>query len=108
MLSLKDYNANHSDFGVGRAQFAIIYNDSGLCSVFMMPNVRYIRRSWNNVLGDFLRWRRIMGPSMASAAAKPMKEKLKLFNLHFEEMCRDQSQWFIFYVQLREEIRIYL
>lgn len=29
-----------------------------------------------------------------------------MFNLHFEEICRVQSQWFVFDEQLKEEIRI--
>ncbi|XP_004500325.1 exocyst complex component EXO70B1-like [Cicer arietinum] len=107
-----------------------IYKDPALCSVFMMNNGRYIvqkakdselgkllgddwikkhtakirqyhssyqRSSCNNLLG-FLK--------VETLAAKPMKEKLKMFNLHFEEICRVQSQWVIFDEQLREEIRI--
>ncbi|XP_061359933.1 exocyst complex component EXO70B1-like [Gastrolobium bilobum] len=113
-----------------------IYKDPALCSVFMMNNGRYIvqkakdselgtllgddwirkhtakvrqchvsyqRSSWNKLLG-FLKVENNNG----SMAAKPMKEKLKLFNLHFEEICRVQSQWFVFDEQLKEEIRISL
>ena len=40
--------------------------------------------------------------------AKSTKEKLKSFNTVFEEICREQSSWFVFDEQLREEIRISL
>ncbi|KAK7305479.1 hypothetical protein VNO77_43385 [Canavalia gladiata] len=114
-----------------------IYKDPALCSVFLMNNGRYIvqkakdselgtllgddwirkhtakvrqchvsyqRSSWNKLLG-FLK---VESNGSMSMAAKPMKEKLKLFNQHFEEICRVQSQWFVFDEQLREEIRISL
>ncbi|XP_027335853.1 exocyst complex component EXO70B1-like [Abrus precatorius] len=114
-----------------------IYKDPALCSVFMMNNGRYIvqkakdselgtllgddwirkhtgkvrqchvsyqRSSWNKLLG-FLK---VENNGSMSMAAKPMKEKLKLFNHHFEEICRVQSQWLVFDEQLREEIRISL
>ncbi|KAJ1381269.1 Exocyst complex component Exo70 [Sesbania bispinosa] len=114
-----------------------IYKDPALCFVFMMNNGRYIvqkakdselgallgddwirkhtakvrqchvsyqRSSWNKLLG----YLKVENNGSISMAAKPMKEKLKLFNLHFEEICRIQSQWFVFDEQLREEIRISL
>ncbi|KAJ1384523.1 Exocyst complex component Exo70 [Sesbania bispinosa] len=114
-----------------------IYKDPALCFVFMMNNGRYIvqkakdselgallgddwirkhtakvrqchvsyqRSSWNKLLG----YLKVENNGSMSMAAKPMKEKLKLFNLHFEEICRVQSQWFVFDEQLREEIRISL
>jgi len=40
--------------------------------------------------------------------AKSTKEELKSFNTVFEEICREQSSWFVFDEQLREEIRISL
>ncbi|GLT26793.1 hypothetical protein SLA2020_018350 [Shorea laevis] len=113
-----------------------IYRDSALCCIFMMNNGRYIvqkvkdselgsllgddwirkhnakvrqyhtnyqRSSWNKVLG-------VLKPDnssmAANVAAKTMKEKLKLFNLYFEEICKTQSTWVIFDEQLREELRI--
>lgn len=114
-----------------------IYKDPALSSVFMMNNLRYVvqkskdselgtllgddwirkhsakvrqchvsyqRSSWNKLLG-FLK---VESNGSLSMAAKPMKEKIKLFNQHFEEICRVQSQWFVFDEQLREEIRISL
>jgi archaellum biogenesis protein FlaJ (TadC family) len=41
-----------------------------------------------------------------SGVAKSMKEKLKSFNMVFDDLCRVQSSWFIFDEQLKEEIRI--
>ena len=113
-----------------------VYKDPALCYVFLMNNGRYIvqkakdtelgvllgddwirkrsakvrqyhvnyqRSSWNKVLNLL----KLDSGSLApNVAAKSMKEKLKLFNMQFEEVCRVQSTWFIFDEQLREEIRI--
>ena len=71
-------------------------------------HVSYQRSSWSKVVG-FLKVENGDGSMVGSNAvveAKAMKEKLKLFNLHFEEICRVQSQWVVFDDQLREEIRI--
>ena len=69
-------------------------------------HVHYQRSSWNKVLGILkVDSNGSMGPN---GAAKSMKEKLKLFNTQFEEICRLQSSWFVFDEQLREEIRIAL
>jgi len=107
-----------------------IYKDPALCSVFMMNNGRYIvQKTKDSELGtllgdDWIRkhstkvrqcytnyqrssWNKLLGfLKVETLAAKPMKEKLKMFNLHFEEICRVQSQWFVFDGQLKEEIRI--
>ncbi|KAF7833808.1 exocyst complex component EXO70B1-like [Senna tora] len=71
-------------------------------------HVSYQRSSWNKVLNLM---KLESGSSMASnngVSGKSMKEKLKLFNLQFEEICRVQSTWCVFDEQLREEIRISL
>ncbi|XP_058787798.1 exocyst complex component EXO70B1-like [Vicia villosa] len=107
-----------------------LYKDPALCSVFMMNNGRYIvQKTKDSELGtllgdDWIRkhstkvrqchmnyqrssWNKLLGfLKVETMAAKPMKEKLKMFNLHFEEICRVQSQWFVFDEQLREELRI--
>jgi hypothetical protein len=107
-----------------------IYKDPALCSVFMMNNGRYIvQKTKDSELGtllgdDWIRkhsakirqchmnyqrssWNKLFGfLKVDTMAAKPMKEKLKMFSLHFEEICRVQSQWFVFDEQLREELRI--
>ena len=115
-----------------------IYRDSALCYVFMMNNGKYIvqkakdselglllgddwirkhtakvrqyhvnyqRSSWNKVLGVL----KLDSGSLApSAAVKSMKEKLKLFNIYFDEICKTQSNWVVFDDQLRDELRISL
>ncbi|KAL6967770.1 hypothetical protein U1Q18_033581 [Sarracenia purpurea var. burkii] len=113
-----------------------IYRDPALCSVFMMNNGRYIvqkvqdtelgallgddwirkhsakvqqyrlnyqRSSWNKVLGVLKQ----DSSSLASnGASRALKEKLKLFNTYFDDICKTQSTWTIFDEQLREEMRI--
>ncbi|KAJ9698805.1 hypothetical protein PVL29_007736 [Vitis rotundifolia] len=113
-----------------------IYKDPVLCFVFMMNNGKYIvqkvkdselglllgddwirkhtakirqyqvnyqKSSWNKVLA-------VLKADNTSLAPNPslntMRERLKVFNLHFDETCRAQSTWFIFDEQLREELRI--
>ncbi|KAK7321395.1 hypothetical protein VNO77_32006 [Canavalia gladiata] len=66
----------------------------------------YQRSAWKKVLcllkqDDNLSWG-------LTDAEKSMKEKLKLFNMNFEEIYRVQSSWFVLDEQLREEIRISL
>ncbi|KAK7276063.1 hypothetical protein RIF29_17195 [Crotalaria pallida] len=68
-------------------------------------HVHYQRSSWNKVLG-ILKLDSGNGSAGPNGAAKTMKEKIKLFNVQFEEICRVQSSWFVFDEQLREEIRI--
>lgn len=113
-----------------------IYRDSAFCSVFMMNNGRYIvqkvkddelgsllgddwirkhtakvrqyhvnyqRSSWNKILGVL----KLDNSTLSSnVASKALKEKLKSFNVLFEEICRTQSTWVIFDEQLREELKI--
>ncbi|CAH9138591.1 unnamed protein product [Cuscuta epithymum] len=112
-----------------------IYRDSALSSIFLMNNGRYInqkakdselgtllgddwirkhtakvrqyhvnykRSSWNKVQG-VLKIDSSMSPSQAS---KTLKEKLKLFNSYFEDICKAQTAWVVFDEQLREELRI--
>ncbi|XP_020226063.1 exocyst complex component EXO70B1 [Cajanus cajan] len=69
-------------------------------------HVHYQRSSWNKVLGILKLDSN--GSLPPNGLAKAMKEKLKSFNAAFEEICRDQSSWFVFDEQLREEIRISL
>ncbi|KAK1412737.1 hypothetical protein QVD17_34220 [Tagetes erecta] len=112
-----------------------IYRDPALSSVFMMNNGRYIvkkvkddelgsllgddwvrkhtakvrqyhvnyqRSSWNKILNALKLDNSNLSPNVAS---KAMKEKLKLFNSQFEEICRTQSAWAIFDEQLKEELK---
>ncbi|KAL0434854.1 UNVERIFIED_CONTAM: Exocyst complex component EXO70B1 [Sesamum radiatum] len=112
-----------------------IYRDSALCSVFMMNNGKYIvQKVKDNELGtllgeDWIRkhtaklrqyhvnyqrssWSKVLGvlkvdnnSTSPSGASKSLREKLKLFNSYFEEICRTQSSWVIFEDQLRDELR---
>ncbi|GAV58664.1 Exo70 domain-containing protein [Cephalotus follicularis] len=113
-----------------------IYKDSALSSVFLMNNGRYIVQKvkdseLGSLLGDdwirkhyakvrqhhtnYLRntWTRIIGvlkldinSAAGNVVAKAMKEKLKLFNTHFEEICKAQASWIVSDEQLRTELRI--
>ncbi|KAJ1437548.1 Exocyst complex component Exo70 [Sesbania bispinosa] len=69
-------------------------------------HVHYQRSSWNKVL-EILKLDS-NGSVPPNVVAKSMKEKLKSFNMLFEDICRVQSSWFVFDEQLREEIRISL
>ncbi|CAI8585923.1 unnamed protein product [Vicia faba] len=66
-------------------------------------HMQYQRSSWNKVFG-FLKLEN-SGSMPPNAVAKSMKEKLKSFNMAFDDLCRVQSSWFIFDKQLKEEIR---
>ncbi|KAG8371534.1 hypothetical protein BUALT_Bualt13G0097900 [Buddleja alternifolia] len=113
-----------------------VYRDSALCSVFMMNNGRYIvQKVKDNELGallgdDWIRkhtakvrqyhvnyqrssWSKVLGvlkvdnnSTSPNGASKNLREKLKLFNSYFEEICKTQSSWIIFDEQLRDELRI--
>ncbi|KAK2376562.1 exocyst complex component EXO70B1 [Trifolium repens] len=67
-------------------------------------HAQYQRSSWNKVFG-FLKVE-YNGSIPPNGVAKSMKEKLKSFNMMFDDLCRVQSSWFIFDEQLKEEIRI--
>ncbi|KAF5446634.1 hypothetical protein F2P56_032245 [Juglans regia] len=113
-----------------------IYKDSALSYLFMMNNGRYIvhkvkdselalllgddwirkhtakirqchanyqRSSWNKVLGVL---KLETGSQAANVAASTMKDRIKLFNTSFEEICDVQSGWVVYDDQMREELRI--
>lgn len=115
---------------------AKIYKDPALSSVFMMNNGRYIgqkvkdselasllgddwirkhtarirqwhvsfqRSSWNKVLGVLKLDNNSLAPNVA---AKTMKDKIKLFNTCFEEICEAQSGWVAYNDQMREDLRM--
>ena len=58
----------------------------------------YKIRSWNEVL-DFLKL-----DNIDIITEEVLKEKIHLFNSHFEEICRVQSTWSVYDNKLREEI----
>ncbi|KAK6122160.1 hypothetical protein DH2020_044098 [Rehmannia glutinosa] len=66
-------------------------------------HVNYQRSSWSKVLGVLKVDNNSTSPNGASS--KNLREKLKLFNSYFEEICKTQSTWVIFDDQLRDELR---
>lgn len=115
-----------------------VYKDPALCYVFLMNNGRYIvqkvkdgdlglllgddwirkhnvkvrqyhmnyqRSSWNKMLGLLKVDNTAEG---MSGLGKTMKEKLKQFNIQFDEICKVHSTWVVFDEQLREELKISL
>uniref|UniRef100_A0A2P2PID8 Exocyst subunit Exo70 family protein n=1 Tax=Rhizophora mucronata TaxID=61149 RepID=A0A2P2PID8_RHIMU len=63
----------------------------------------YLKSSWKKVL-EVLRGDN-GSPAVVVGNSIPMKEKIKLFNSHFEEACRTQSQWIISDEQLRKDLK---
>ncbi|XP_059659845.1 exocyst complex component EXO70B1-like [Cornus florida] len=67
-------------------------------------HMNYQRSSWSKALGVL---KQDNNSSLGSnVSVKGLKEKLKLFNMYFEDTCKSQSNWVIFDEQLREELRI--
>jgi len=62
----------------------------------------YLRSSWSKMV-EFLKVE-TNESAEADVAGELMKEKLHLFNLHFEETCTMQSTWTVCDKQLRERI----
>ncbi|KAK9727307.1 hypothetical protein RND81_05G272700 [Saponaria officinalis] len=68
-------------------------------------HVSYQRSTWNKVVG-ILKVEN-GGTSLGGGAnVKPLKERLKVFNSHFEEVLKVQSAWVVFDERLREELKI--
>ncbi|XP_010443580.1 PREDICTED: exocyst complex component EXO70B1 [Camelina sativa] len=115
-----------------------VYKDPALCYVFLMNNGRYIVQKVKDgdlglLLGDdWIRkhnakvrqyhmnyqrssWNKMLGllkvdntASGMNGLGKTMKEKLKQFNIQFDEICKVHSTWVVFDEQLREELKISL
>ncbi|KAK1548926.1 hypothetical protein Q3G72_005622 [Acer saccharum] len=66
----------------------------------------YRKSSWNKILGILKLENSSSSAPNAAAAARSMKEKLKLFNLSFDEICKTQFPWAVFDEQFREELKI--
>lgn len=112
-----------------------IYKDAALSSVFLMNNGKYIvqkvkdselasllgddwirkhtakirqwqanyqRSSWNRVLGVLKLDSNSLAPNVT---ARAIKDKIKLFNACFEEICEAQSGWVAYNDQMREDLR---
>ncbi|KAK9057529.1 hypothetical protein SSX86_022365 [Deinandra increscens subsp. villosa] len=64
----------------------------------------YQRSSWHKILNTL----KLDNSSLSSSnvASRSLKDKLKVFNSQFDEICRSQSTWVIFDEQLREELKI--
>ncbi|KAH1126766.1 hypothetical protein AAZX31_06G190400 [Glycine max] len=58
----------------------------------------YLRSSWNKIL-DILKLD--INESEPNVAAQLMKNKLRSFNGHFDDICNVQSAWFVFTKELR-------
>jgi hypothetical protein len=111
-----------------------VYNDPILCCVFLMNSSSYIlNKAKDNEFGEFLgndmiqkhkakvmyyyeqyqriSWNKVLGflkLDKSGLVPPSMVEKLKSFNILFEEICKVQSLWFVFDEQLRDVIRISL
>lgn len=110
---------------------AKLYRDPALSAVFLMNNNRYIvQKVRDSELGqllgdDWIRkhlakvrqhhtnyqrgaWAKVLAVLKLDGPPnlKVLKEKVKLFNLYFEEIYRAQSTWIVADEQLRTELRI--
>ncbi|TXG74479.1 hypothetical protein EZV62_003058 [Acer yangbiense] len=65
----------------------------------------YQKSSWNKILGILKVENSSSSAPNAAATARSMKEKLKLFNLSFDEICKTQTPWAVFDEQFREELK---
>ncbi|KAM0936662.1 putative exocyst complex component Exo70, cullin repeat-like-containing domain superfamily [Dioscorea sansibarensis] len=72
---------------------------------YRQHSISYQRASWNPVL-LFLKVEGIRNPGSSSPLKTVLKERLKKFNLIFEEVYKSQTAWVISSVWLREELRI--
>lgn len=68
-------------------------------------HMNYQRSSWNKMLGLL---KVDNTPAGMNGLGKTMKEKLKQFNMQFDEICKAHSTWVVFDEQLREELKISL
>ncbi|XP_027368452.1 exocyst complex component EXO70B1-like [Abrus precatorius] len=79
----------------GGSIYGVIFGEDWYIEKIKQNIELYQRSSWDKIL-DFLK--------LDSYESESMKEKLKLFNLHFNETCKVQSGWFIFDELLRQHI----
>ncbi|XP_074290664.1 exocyst complex component EXO70B1 [Silene latifolia] len=66
-------------------------------------HVSYQRSTWNKVVGILKV--ETGAASLGGPNARPFKERLKLFNSHFEEVLKVQSAWVVFDDHLRDELK---
>jgi len=86
---MPDFKFDHDWFGQNTAKVKQNWN-------------LYLKSSWNKLL-DFLKLERNESAE-PDLAAELMKDKLHLFNLHFEETCTIQSTWTVSDKQQRKRI----
>ncbi|KAI9196996.1 hypothetical protein LWI28_028867 [Acer negundo] len=65
----------------------------------------YQKSSWNKILGILKPENSSSSAPNAAAAARSMKEKLKSFNISFDEICKTQTPWSVFDEQFRGELK---
>ena len=88
---------NLSHIGKRMPDFKFNYDWFGQNTAKVEENCNlYLRSSWNKLL-DFLKLE-------TNESMELMKDKLHLFNLHFEETCTIQSTWTVSDKQWREQI----
>nr|KYP72923.1 Exocyst complex component 7 [Cajanus cajan] len=86
----------------GEHIYGVIFGEDWYRSKINQNIELYQRSSWNKILECLMPDRcESMAPNVVEGS---MKEKLKLFNQHFNEICRAQSAWFIFDEELREQM----
>ncbi|MED6164251.1 hypothetical protein PIB30_087925 [Stylosanthes scabra] len=79
-----------------------MYNNGiiGLLNAKVRQNLEdYLTISWDEVIGL------LKVGNKEPYSLEFIKENLKLFNMHFKEICKVQSTWFVLDVRLRKEIR---
>lgn len=73
--------------------------------MFQQLAMNYERASWSSIL-SYLREDGIQNPGSNSVSKNVLKERLRSFNLAFEEIYKSQTAWIIHDPRLREDLRI--
>ncbi|KAI3783653.1 hypothetical protein L1987_42739 [Smallanthus sonchifolius] len=97
------------------------YKDPALTNLFLMNNIHYMVRSVRrSEAKDLIAWAKILqslsvqgltssggdGGNSSGASRALIKDRLKIFNLQFEELHQRQSQWTVPDTELRESLRL--
>lgn len=72
---------------------------------FQQQATNYERASWNSIL-SYLREDGIQNPGSNSVSKNVLKDRLRSFNLAFEEIYKTQTAWIVHDTRLREDLRI--
>ncbi|KAK7276048.1 hypothetical protein RIF29_17179 [Crotalaria pallida] len=99
-------NCNCMIHRIKYSEMATVLGDDWILkhSTKFQQNLEHYQRTWVKV-SDILELENNQSVE-PNAEAESMKEKLKLFNMQFKEMCSVQSAWYVFNEQLREQIRM--